>query len=438
MEMSAFGTKLTSQSGILQLMDDLGKKGAEGLTMYGLGGGNPARIPEVEAMYRKEMETLLHDGDSFEQAIAHYDAPQGRMNFVHSIATSLSKEYGWNLGEENVAITNGSQSAMFYLFNLLSGTFTTKEGKNYKKTILFPLMPEYVGYADQGIERDTFVSVPSLCTYFDNHTFKYQIDFEKVAQYLDNHSQVGVDGMVGALCISRPTNPSGNVLTDEEVMKLSSMAQAHHIPLIIDSAYGLPFPRIVFTENATPFWNENIILSMSLSKIGLPAIRTGIVVAQPEMVQALSNINAIAALASGSMGQVLAGPLFDDGTLIRFAHRYVQPFYKKKSAQAQQYIQQAFEGKPYWYHVSEGAIFLWLYLPDLTIPTIQFYQKLKEKGVITVPGEYSFFGHEDQQKGLPYPHPHYDKCLRINYSGEDACVRKGIEIISTTYDAYRR
>ena len=44
MDFSDFGKKLTSRSGILLLMDDLGKPLPPGVKPYPLGGGNPARI----------------------------------------------------------------------------------------------------------------------------------------------------------------------------------------------------------------------------------------------------------------------------------------------------------------------------------------------------------------------------------------------------------
>lgn len=405
-------------------MDDLGKPLRKGLKPYPLGGGNPARVPEVEAMYRNAMEKLL-ETDAFERTIGAYDSPQGRMSFIDSVVEYFNTRHGWNITKENVAITNGSQSAMFYLFNLFSGSYGEE-----KKTILFPLMPEYIGYADQGIDSNTFVSVPSKCTYYDDRTFKYSLDIESVKEYVEKHKEVG------AICVSRPTNPSGNVLRSDEIEALSEIAEKNSIPLMIDNAYGLPFPNIIFTEDAEPIWNENIILSMSLSKIGLPSIRTGIVIARKEIAEAISNINAIAALASGSMGQALAEDLVRTEKLTDMAKEHVRPFYKKKSELTEAWIREAFEGTEYFYHRIEGSIFCWLYLPCLSIPSKEFYSKLKEKGVITVPGEYFFFGHEDQAKGLGYPHDHYDKTLRINYSGADDLVRDGIKIIAETYKEF--
>ena len=415
-----FGNKLSQHSGILQLMDDIAKPLPGNVVAHPLGGGNPARVPEVESAYRAELEDILRDGDRFEDVLAHYDSPQGRVEFLETAAAFFRKEYGWPISMENIALTNGSQSAMFYLFNLFSGTCNGS-----KRTLLFPLMPEYIGYADQGIEEGTFVSVPSLVEYFDDRTFKYRMDLECVADYLASHPEVG------AMCVSRPTNPSGNVLTDSEIHGLSELAHEYSIPLIIDNAYGLPFPDIVFAEYAEPVWNEDIILSMSLSKIGLPSIRTGIVIAKKEIISAVGNMNAIAALATGSMGPVLAGNLLSSGRLTELASSVVRPFYEEKAMNAAAWIRKYFDGTDFYIHRPEGSIFLWLYLPSLSIPTLEFYSVLMREGVVTVPGEYFFFGSDDVKH-----HPHYDKCLRINYSGDAYLTEDGIRIIADKYREY--
>lgn len=48
--------------------------------------------------------------------------------------------------------------------------------------------------------------------------------------------------------MSRPTNPTGNVITDEELIKLDALAHQHGVPLVIDNAYGVPFPGIIFSD----------------------------------------------------------------------------------------------------------------------------------------------------------------------------------------------
>ena len=89
MEFSDFGKKLTERSGILSLMDDLGRPLPEGVTPCPLGGGNPARIKEVEALYEERMRNML-ESKEFLSVICSYDAPQGRMAFIRSLASYFS------------------------------------------------------------------------------------------------------------------------------------------------------------------------------------------------------------------------------------------------------------------------------------------------------------------------------------------------------------
>ena len=423
---SDFGEKLCGPSGINQLMDDLGKPLPVNIPVCQLGGGNPARIPEVEAVYRAQMQKILNHNDDFENLIGRYDAPQGKTSFIEYAADYLSRTYGWKISAENIAVTNGSQSAFFYLFNMFCGTYTA-DGKKTKKTIVFPLVPEYVGYADQSIEPGVFVGIPAGFSLYPDHTFKYYIDFEKLERYLEDTDNVG------ALCVTRPTNPTGNVLSDDEVHHLARLAAQYDIPLFIDNAYGLPWPDIIFSD-AEPYWDENVVLSMSLSKIGLPALRTGIIIAQKEIINSISKINAVAALASGSMGQALAGELIGSGALVEMARNCVRPFYEKKSRFMQDCIHKYFAGTDYAIHKSEGSIFLWLLLQNLSISTKELYGQLKKQGVFVMPGEYFFFGSPSDASLPPVEtHPHFAKCLRLNYARPDAEISRAIRIIAGLY-----
>jgi valine--pyruvate aminotransferase len=68
------------------------------------------------------------------------------------------------------------------------------------------------------------------------------------------------------------------------------------VPLIIDAAYGRPFPGIEFVDSPG-LWNDNTVLCLSLSKLGLPGVRTGIVVANESIIETVTAFNATAALA---------------------------------------------------------------------------------------------------------------------------------------------
>ncbi|MGD8118084.1 MULTISPECIES: valine--pyruvate transaminase [unclassified Vibrio] len=406
MQFSKFGEKFNQYSGITRLMDDLN----DGLRTPGaimLGGGNPAAIPAMLEDFRQTSEEMLASGELI-AAMANYDGPQGKDAFVKALANLLKETYGWDISEKNISLTNGSQSGFFYLFNLLAG----QQPDGSHKKILLPLAPEYIGYGDAGVDENIFISYHPEIELLDNGLFKYHVDFE----------QLKVDESVAAICASRPTNPTGNVLTDEEIHKLDKLARENNIPLIIDNAYGLPFPNIIF-EDVQPFWNKNTILCMSLSKLGLPGVRCGIVIANEEITQALTNMNGIISLAPGSIGPAIAHHMIEKGNLLKLSSEVIKPFYQQKSLRAVELLQNAITDPRFRIHKPEGAIFLWLWFDELPITTMELYQRLKARGVLIVPGEYFFIGQEDD-----WEHAH--QCLRMNYVQDDEMMQKGIDIIA--------
>jgi len=421
MKLSSFGEKFTSQAGITSLMDDLGNALSSGsdsssAEIIMMGGGNPAHIPEIQAIFKERLSNILNSKQDFQRLIGIYDPPQGNIDFVNAISKLLNDQYDWGLGPENIALTNGSQAAFFMLFNMFAGEF---EGGS-KKQIQLPLAPEYIGYADAGLNNDFFKANRPSIEHIDSNTFKYHIDFDKIT------SSPSAFSTTGAICVSRPTNPTGNVLTDEEISRLDGLAKQHDVPFIIDGAYGTPFPNLIFTQ-ARPVWNDNTILCLSLSKFGLPAARTGIVVAEEKVIKALSGVNAIMNLATGSFGSMLAYDLVKSKEIIRLSNDVVRPYYLEKAQRAEALLREKLEGLPFALHKVEGAMFLWLWLKDCPVSNQTLYERLKEKGVLIVSGHH-FFPGLDSPEDMNWNHR--NECLRITYSQDEILVQKGLTIIA--------
>ncbi len=409
---SLTGSRLAARSGILDLMDDLGRAMTTDPDMRMLGGGNPAHIPAVDTVWRRRMTELMADGDALERMLGNYDPPRGNPHFLKALANCLNGALGWRLSPDNLAVTAGGQTAFFYLFNLLAGDMP--DGRQRK--ILLPLVPEYIGYANQGVGPDLFIGCPAMIEDLPDHEFKYRVDFAAVEQALEQEC-------IGAICVSRPTNPTGNVLTDDEIARLSLLARSNNIPLIIDNAYGLPFPGAIFTA-ASPVWADHIILTLSLSKLGLPGARTGIVIARPEITEAIAAMTSVTGLANTNTGQQIVLPLLESGEVLRLSREVIRPFYEARSRQALTWLHELFADLPGWsVHRSEGSFFLWLRLQGLPVTTLELYERLKVRKVLVVPGEHFFFGLAEE-----WPHRH--ECLRLNYSGPEQTVRDGLGIIA--------
>ena len=210
-------------------MDDLGNalvSGGPDVRM--LGGGQPAHIPEVNALWRRRLEEIMASPGGLEKMLSNYDPPRGNPLFLDSIAALFRKNFGWDISAKNIAITAGGQTAFFFLFNALAGKF--KDGS--RKKILLPLVPEYIGYANQSVGDDIFCACKPLIQKIGDHDFKYRVDFENLR----------VDDDIAAICVSRPTNPTGNVLTDNEISHLSDLAENMIFRLLLITPMARHFP----------------------------------------------------------------------------------------------------------------------------------------------------------------------------------------------------
>lgn len=417
--LSRFGQKFTAASGIVNLMDDLGSALRENPDMLMLGGGTPARVDAVEQVYRKHLQALLQDAESAYALVGRYQGPMGDEAVRDLLAETLANEYGWAVTRDNIAVTNGGQSAFGILANMLAGEMA--DGS--RRRVHFPLLPEYLGYADAGLTEGFFSGTRPALELLPQRRFKYRVDFERLQ----------LDAGVGALCVSRPTNPSGNVLTVPELDELDRCARACNIPLIVDAAYGLPFPGLHFPDihspdaqsgNSAAWWSDNSILMLSLSKLGLPGLRSGFLVGPPDLVQAFSRANTILNLASGNVGPLLAAELLKSGELLQLSREVLQPWYRAKAALAEAAILEALAGVPCHLHVAEGAFFLWLWFPGLPVSTAELYRQLKQAGVLVIPGDAAF-------PGLQEDWPHSRECVRLSFAVPEQTLRQAAGIIGS-------
>ena len=410
MKLSTFGQKFSGNTGISVLMDDITNALSSGRDMIMMGGGNPANIPQIEAIMQQRLQKLASDPIAVRQLLGRYDPAQGNMELIDALAQLFSKKLGWPVTRHNIALTNGSQSAFFMLFNMLAGEFD--DGSH--KQIQLPMAPEYIGYADAGISHNLFTAAHPNIDELEQRQFKYRVKFD------DLH----IGPNTGAICVSRPTNPTGNVITDQEVEQLDALAKANKVPLIIDGAYGLPFPGLIYTP-ASPFWNDNTIVCLSLSKFGLPGARTGIVVASEETIKNIAGINTIINLASGSFGAALTTDMVASGEIIDLSQKVVRPAYEAQLAFAQTTLHQVMDPAiPYAMHKPEGAMFLWLWFKDMPITSQELYERLKQRGVVVVSGHNFFVGIADDWQ-------HQHECIRINYAAQSPeRIAQGLKLIA--------
>lgn len=406
--LTQFGNQMSNLTGVRAIMKDIVEtlRAGQGQEFINLSAGNPVILPEVEQLWRDCTAQLLAS-PQYGEVVCRYGSSQGYDPLIEAIANDFNQRYSLNLTQRNILITPGSQSIYFYAANSFAGY--TESGA--LKQVVLPLSPEYTGYGGVSLIPEAVVAYkPSLEIDAPAHRFKYRPDF----------SQLSINQDTGCVIFSRPCNPTGNVLTNEEVQKIADLAAPFDVPVLIDSAYAPPFPALNFTE-MTPIFGENILHCMSLSKAGLPGERVGVVIGDPQLVGVLESFQTNMCIHSPRYGQAIAAIAIASGALADIATRVIRPYYQHKFEVIENTINQAMpQDLPWFLHRGEGAIFAWLWLKDLPITDWELYQELKQVGVIVVPGS-SFF------PGLREDWSHKHECLRISLTATDAEIETGMQ-----------
>lgn len=407
--LTKIGTQMYNLTGVRAIMKDIIEtlQAAEGQEYINLSAGNPLILPEVEQLWRDCTAELLANSSEFGEVVCRYGSSQGYGPLISAIATDFNRRYNLNLSDRNILITPGSQTLYFYAANAFGGY---NPSGNLKQIVL-PLSPDYTGYGGVSLVPEALVAYkPTLDIDASAHKFKYRPDF----------SQLTIAENTGCVIFSRPCNPTGNVLTDEEVQKIASLAAPFNVPVLIDSAYGPPFPALNFTE-MTPVFGENILHCMSLSKAGLPGERIGVAIGDVKWIQVLESFQTNMCIHPSRYGQAIAARAINSGALAEISLQVIRPFYQKKFDVVENTLNQAMpQDLPWFLHRGEGAIFAWLWLKDLPVTDKEFYQQLKQVGVIVVPGS-SFF------PGLQENWPHKQQCLRISLTASDEEIAIGMQ-----------
>ncbi|MCT7949858.1 valine--pyruvate transaminase [Ancylothrix sp. C2] len=418
--LSQFGEKMSNLTGVRAIMKDIIEtlQAGKGQEFINLSAGNPVILPEVEQLWRDCTADLLASPE-YGEVVCRYGSSQGYQPLIDAVVKDFNRRYKLNLTSRNILITPGSQSLYFYAANAFGGY--SKSGQ--LKQIVLPLSPDYTGYGGIGFVPEALVAYkPTLDINETAHSFKYRPDF----------SQLQINENTGCVLFSRPCNPTGNVISNEELQKIADLAAPYDVPVVVDSAYGPPFPALNFTE-MQPIFGGNIIHGMSLSKAGLPGERIGIAIGDPDVIQVLESFQTNTCIHSPRYGQAIAARAIESGGLADISETVIRPYYKQKFTVVESTLDEAMPADLSWFlHRGEGAIFAWLWLKDLPISDWEFYQQLKTVRVIVVPGS-TFF------PGLNEEWEHKHQCIRISLTATDEEIETGMrrlaEVVQKVYQA---
>src|ERR1700719_5252759 len=223
--------------------------------------GDPDQSPP-EVLIEKTVSALRGGRTGYAPTIGH---PALR----ETIAARHARRAGRPCSADNVVIVPGAQGGLFSALQCLAGPDDE----------VMVLEPTYATYeAVVGATGARMVAVPL------RSDRGFHPDLDRIAGAITPHTRV--------MWINTPHNPTGAVLTPEEMAGIAAMCRDHELWLLSDEVYeDLAFARPHVSAWSLPGMADRTVVVSSLSKShAIPAFRFGWIVGPPALGAHLANL----------------------------------------------------------------------------------------------------------------------------------------------------
>jgi len=351
-------------------------------------GGLPNRLLFPVDEIREVTDQILSESGA---EVLQYGSSEGDLGLREWISARYQQKQGLDIPVERILITSGSQQGLDLLGKVLI---------NADDPILIE-SPGYLGAIQAfSVYRAKFHAVDVT---------PQGMDIEQLQQALRQHQPKL------AYTVSNFQNPSGISYSQLNKQAVAEALEGQKTLLIDDDPYG----ELRFSgETTTPFWSllpgQTVILG-SFSKIVVPGLRLGWIVAPPSLIDKLLIAKQASDLHTSLLPQRMMHRYLTQYSLDKHIKLIVDKYGRQRDAMLQaidRYFPSQIEvTRP------DGGMFLWATLPEPLAAKTVFELAVKE-GVVFVPGD-PFYTSERTVR-----------TLRLNFSCVDeATIETGIRIL---------
>lgn len=360
--------------------------------VYDFSMGNPS-VPSPKIV----ADSLIDILNSNEPTKIHSYTTEAGYEYVRKeIVKYTNNKYHTSLDHSLMYLTVGASSALAITFNAL-----LNEGD---EVIIFaPYFPDYIGYITN--TKAKVVVNKSVPPYFHPN-------YEELEKQITSNTKI--------VLINYPNNPSGAILSEEEIIKLANILdkkqKEYNHPIILFS--DEPYRELVFDNEDVPYitnYYDNSLVCYSYSKsLSLPGERIGYIVINPKC----ENVNDVytSIVASGrALGYVCAPSLFQH--LIPKCLGYTSNFelYKEN----REILFNELKNIGYELEKPQGAFYL--FMKSLEADSMKFVEHAKEYELIMVPGD-------------SFGYPGY---VRISFCVSKDTIVNSINSFKKLYESYK-
>jgi 2-aminoadipate transaminase len=187
-------------------------------------------------------------------------------------------------------------------------------------------------------------------------------------------------------------NPQGTTLSPERRQHLFDLAREHGVGIVEDNPYGqlryggkaLPDILDLEFQSNGGVGPKNVIYTGTFSKVLMPGLRVGWIIAHPDLIEKLVQAKQVADLHTSSLNQHLVLELLRQGFIDEFVPILLQNYRQRRDAMLDA-LQRYFPPAISWSR-PEGGMFLMVKLPE-SLDATGLLPAALERGVAYVPGE---------------------------------------------------
>jgi aspartate/methionine/tyrosine aminotransferase len=312
----------------------------------------------------------------------HYTPASGLMELRERIAAYYDHKYGVSVSPERIIITPGTSGAFLVVFALLTD-------KDRRLVLSDPSYPCYKNFA-------CFLDTEPIFINIDQST-GYEITPDHIRDHRD----------IGAIMVSSPSNPTGNIYREETFRGLITLCEEEGLYFISDEIYhGLVYDR---QEHTALEYSDRVIVINSFSKsFCMPGFRIGWMILPDELIRRAEVIVQNIFIAANTPAQYAALEAFDEDHL-----RDVRDTFRQRRDFLYNELKDIFSIDA----MPEGAFYIWADISRYSDDSMEFCRRLlDEKAVAITPG--IDFGRNRTQDHV-----------RFAYTQDISILRRGVERI---------
>jgi aspartate/methionine/tyrosine aminotransferase len=283
---------------------------------------------------------------------SHYTPAKGLTELREKISEYYQKKYDVTVSPERIIVTPGTSGAFMVVFSMLTD-------RDKRLLLSDPSYPCYKNFA-------YFLDTEPLLVKIGKETH-YEI-LPDAVKSLDN---------IGAIVVSSPANPVGNLYSEETMRDLIRLSDEKGFRFISDEIYhGLVYDR---KEHTALEFSDNVIVVNSLSKyFCMPGYRLGWMILPDELVRKAEIIIQNIFIAANTPAQFAALEAFDEVYL-----QDVTNTFRERRDFLYNELKHMFTIDA----VPDGAFYIWADISHYSNNSMEFCKKLLDsKAVAITPG----------------------------------------------------